>query len=65
MRTLLGCYTVKMLDTTNTSLPCQDKLGFDTQKQAKVAAMVADYQHGAKLKVYRCKHCQLWHLSSV
>lgn len=54
-----------MFDATNTSLPCQDKLGFDTQKQARAAAVVADYQHGAKLKVYRCSHCQLWHLSSV
>ena len=45
-------------------LPCADKLAFDTQKQAKVAAVVAQYQHGIKPKAYKCHHCQLWHLSS-
>ena len=44
--------------------PCDHKLAFDTVKEAKAAANVADYQHGAKLKVYRCRHCNLWHLSS-
>lgn len=48
-----------------TPLPCVDKLAFDTQKQAKAAATVADFQHGTKLKAYKCKHCQLWHLSSA
>ncbi len=46
-------------------LPCHEKLTFDTQKQAKAAASVAQYQHGAQLKVYRCRHCGLWHLSSA
>jgi hypothetical protein len=45
-------------------LPCADKLAFDTKGQAEVAANVADYQHGAKLKVYKCRHCGLWHLAS-
>ncbi len=54
-----------MHETPTDELPCQDKLGFDTQKQAKAAVMVADYQHGAKLKVYRCHHCRLWHLSTA
>ena len=46
-------------------LACADKLVFDTAKQAQTAATVALYQHGAKLKVYRCTHCDLWHLSSA
>ncbi|MGH7241483.1 MAG: hypothetical protein ACREGB_04260 [Candidatus Saccharimonadales bacterium] len=45
-------------------LPCAEKLGFDTQKQAQAAATVAAYQHGTKLKPYICTHCQLWHLAS-
>jgi len=46
------------------ALPCLEKLSFDTQKQAATAALVARHQHGTKLKVYRCKHCNLWHLAS-
>jgi hypothetical protein len=46
-------------------LPCEGKLAFDTQKQARAAALTADYQHDTKLKTYHCQHCQLWHLSSV
>lgn len=46
------------------ALPCTEKLAFDTQKQAEAAANVAEYQHGTKLKAYRCRHCSLWHLSS-
>lgn len=44
--------------------PCVDKLAFDTPKQAKAAAVVADLQHGTKLKVYHCRFCDLWHLST-
>lgn len=45
-------------------LPCSEKLAFDTKKQAEAAALTANYQHGAQLKVYKCRHCNLWHLSS-
>jgi hypothetical protein len=45
-------------------LPCHEKLAFDTQKQAQAAATVAAYQRGIQLKVYRCRYCGLWHLSS-
>ena len=45
-------------------LPCEDKLAFDTKKNSNAAAVVANYQHGTKLKVYLCKHCSLWHLAS-
>ena len=46
------------------ALPCADKLAFDTPRQARAAANVAQYQHGTKLKVYQCRYCHLWHLSS-
>jgi hypothetical protein len=45
-------------------LPCADKLTFDTEKAARVAANLAEYQHGTKLRAYVCRHCGLWHLSS-
>lgn len=45
-------------------LPCADKLAFDTQKAAEGAVAVADYQHGTKLKAYRCRHCGLWHMAT-
>lgn len=48
----------------NQELPCNEKIAFDDQKQAQVAANVADWQHGTKLKPYKCHHCNLWHLSS-
>ena len=43
---------------------CHDKLAFDTKKEANASAVVAEYQHGTKLKVYKCKDCNLWHLAS-
>lgn len=44
---------------------CEDKMTFDTEKQAQDAARVADYQRGANVKPYRCTECELWHLSSA
>lgn len=52
-----------MSDETE-QLPCAEKLAFDTRKAAQAAATVAAYQHGTKLKVYVCRHCNLWHLAS-
>ena len=46
-------------------LPCEGKLALDTKKQAVAAATTAEYQHGTKLKVYHCRHCHLWHLSTA
>lgn len=43
---------------------CAEKLAFEEKQQAQDAATVAAYQRGAKLKVYRCRECHLWHLSS-
>lgn len=45
-------------------LPCVDKLAFDTKDQANAAGTASDWQYGIKLKSYRCRHCELWHLSS-
>ena len=53
-----------MTDEQENKLPCEDKLAFDTKVQAEGAALAADWQHGAVLKAYICKHCGLWHLSS-
>ena len=47
-----------------TKLPCADKISFDAKALAEGAAAAADWQHGTKLKAYRCKYCELWHLSS-
>jgi hypothetical protein len=46
------------------ALPCAGKLVFDTKQQADVAANVAQYQRGIKLRSYVCRYCSLWHLSS-
>ena len=43
---------------------CEEKLAFDTKKEANASAVVAKYQHGSKLKIYKCKNCGLWHLAS-
>jgi hypothetical protein len=45
-------------------LACADKLAFETREQAEAGALVAELQHGTKLHVYQCRHCQLWHLAS-
>ncbi len=54
-----------MDDLSNETLPCVDKLVFDTRRQANAAAQTAEYQHGTKLKTYLCRYCELWHLSST
>ncbi|HUD03571.1 MAG TPA: hypothetical protein VMR51_02170 [Patescibacteria group bacterium] len=52
------------MDQEQKTTNCQEKLAFDTKKQAEMSAVVAEYQHGTKLKVYKCKNCGLWHLAS-
>lgn len=49
----------------NMTLICADKLRFNSKKEALASATVALHQHGTKLKAYKCRHCGLWHLSSV
>lgn len=48
----------------NPELPCAQKMVFDTKKEAAAVGLAADWQHGAQLKPYHCRHCDLWHLSS-
>ena len=50
--------------TNNEQLICADKLVFDTESAARAEATAIRYRRGIKLKVYKCQHCQLWHLSS-
>ena len=48
----------------NEHVKCEDKMTFDTKKEAEKTAVVAEFQRDTKLKVYKCKSCNLWHLSS-
>ena len=54
------------LDQDTNLLPCHDKLAFDTPQQANSVAATSLYQRGKqpKLKAYKCRHCQLWHLAT-
>jgi len=45
-------------------LPCADKMAFETPEAARATGTVSEWRYGGKLKVYRCKHCRLYHLSS-
>ena len=45
-------------------LPCSEKLAFESREAAEGAAVYARHRHGTKLKVYKCRHCSLWHLAS-
>jgi len=45
-------------------LPCSEKLAFESREAAEGAAVYARHRHGTKLKVYKCRHCNLWHLAS-
>lgn len=51
-------------EPTVSVLPCAEKMAFDTQQEANAAGIAAEWQHGGALHSYRCRHCQLWHLSS-
>lgn len=46
------------------TLPCSEKLAFDSEKEALDQARVIKWQRDVKLKAYKCRYCQLWHLSS-
>jgi hypothetical protein len=45
-------------------LPCDEKLVFDSEKQAVAVATTLKYQRSTKLKAYLCPNCKLWHLAS-
>ncbi len=46
------------------ALACADKLAFDSEREASAEANVLEWRHGTKLKVYKCRHCGLWHFAS-
>lgn len=52
-----------MSEETNT-LPCSEKLAFESKQAAEGAAVAITYQRGITLHAYKCQHCGLWHLSS-
>jgi hypothetical protein len=45
-------------------LPCADKLVFDSPEAAQATGVVSEWRYGSKLKVYKCRYCHLYHLSS-
>ncbi len=53
------------MESEDTKLPCVDKMAFDTKKEAEGSAVAVSWQHGTKLKPYKCQHCNLWHLAST
>lgn len=49
----------------DSGLPCQDKLSFKIKQEAEGAAVMAQHRYGGiKPSVYKCKHCEEWHLST-
>ena len=54
------------MEEQNEELPaCHAKMAFDSRVEAEATAVVAEHQHGTKLKAYKCRHCGLWHLASA
>lgn len=58
------CGTIGAMTDEATELPCADKMAFDTPKAARATATVSEHRYGTKLKVYRCRYCNLYHLAS-
>jgi hypothetical protein len=46
-------------------LKCAEKLEFNTRKEAEASAVAIEHQRGTKLKAYKCRECELWHLASA
>jgi 16S rRNA (adenine1518-N6/adenine1519-N6)-dimethyltransferase len=46
------------------TLPCADKMAFDTSEEATASATVLRARDGVSLKAYQCSLCGLWHLTS-
>jgi len=53
-----------MENLEDNGLPCADKLAFETPEAAQATGTVSEWRYGRPLKVYRCRYCQLYHLSS-
>ncbi|MCU0667641.1 MAG: hypothetical protein MUF85_03435 [Patescibacteria group bacterium] len=47
------------------TLPCLDKLSFESKKQAEGAKVTAAHRYGSRLYVYKCNYCGLWHIATV
>lgn len=47
-----------------TDLPCADKLVFESVTAAEATGTVSAWRYGSNLKVYKCRYCHLYHLSS-
>jgi len=58
----MSTYATKSNDS---HLPCVDKIAFDTKEQAEATAIVSEHRYGSELGVYRCQHCDLWHLATA
>lgn len=41
------------------------KATYSSRREAAAAAAVAKQRYGTKLRPYRCKSCDLWHLASA
>lgn len=54
-----------MNEVEEPALPCADKMVFETKKEAEAIALTLDWQRGRLLKVYKCQHCGLWHLTTA
>lgn len=52
------------MESEDTTLPCANKMTFDTSKEAMASVTTAQWRHGGSLKAYRCKYCLLWHIAS-
>lgn len=52
------------MEDEEASLPCVGKMAFDTLKAARATATVSEHHYGGKLKVYKCRYCYLYHLST-
>jgi hypothetical protein len=53
-----------MESSDENKLPCAEKLAFNTRKEAQGTATVSEWRYGGNLKVYKCRHCHLFHLAT-
>lgn len=49
---------------TDDQQDCTGKLAFSTKDAAEAEARTLKFRRGLDLKVYKCRDCGLWHLSS-
>jgi len=52
------------LNEEKDSLPCAEKMAFETPEAAQATGTVSEWRYGSKLKVYKCRYCHLYHLAS-